>query len=87
MSFVVENESGLNIRSAVRLMQVASEFQSAIMLSAKSTSSSAKSLLSFLRLRPRGTELTVVAEGSCAIDALLAVSNMSWLSGLKPSLK
>jgi phosphocarrier protein HPr len=75
-SFTVTGRLGLHARAAAKVVQVASQFQSSLLLQRldRSTSADAKSILSVLMLAASyGTELRAIAEGTDekeAIDAL-----------------
>ena len=60
----VELASGLEARPAAMLVQVASQYESAIYLEAEAKRVNAKSIMGMMTLRLcQGEELTVVAEG------------------------
>lgn len=73
----VENESGIHPRPAACLVQKASSFRSKIMLKAKGKTVDGKSILMIMSMGlTKGTEVTIIAEGSDAreaVDALIAL--------------
>lgn len=75
VSFVVLDPSGLHGRPAARFVQVASRFESAVMLRTGERSANAKSMLALLSLavKPR-SEITITADGGDADEALAALA-------------
>jgi len=72
--FTVTNELGLHFRAAAMVVRVSSEFSSTITISNGQTSANAASVLDLMTLAASmGTDLTIVAEGTDADDAVSAL--------------
>ena len=79
---VVENALGLHARPVAELAGVAQAFQAEIVFSCNGAFANAKSGLSLLILgAARGTELTVIADGVDAAEAVFAIRQTGHLSG------
>jgi phosphocarrier protein HPr len=74
LSLTVIDPAGLHARPAAKVVQVASRFQSRIILRSGERSVDVKSLIALLGLTIRPlTEITLTAEGPDADDALAAL--------------
>lgn len=72
---VVEDPAGLHARDAARLVQLANRFSSRIAIRLGEREADAKSLIEILGLAVGpSTEITLVAEGADADDALAALT-------------
>ena len=76
-TFEIKNKMGIHARPAAKLVNVANAFKSKISLARDGQSVSSKSVLSILTLAcPRGSLVTVKAEGKDAEDAVAAVGKL-----------
>ena len=70
----VELASGLEARPAAMLVQVASQYESAIYLEAEAKRVNAKSIMGIMAFNPsKGMTVNIVAEGNDEEEALLAM--------------
>lgn len=68
---------GLHTRPAARIAQTAQQFQSSILLIGDTAEVDAKSLLDVLSLAPPpNAELTLIANGTDACEALVTLANL-----------
>lgn len=73
----IQNDLGLHLRAAGALVQVASRFKSEIRIRRGATEANAKSIMSVLSLAAgKGVELTLIAEGDDANDAIVALEKL-----------
>jgi phosphocarrier protein HPr len=73
----IQNDLGLHLRAAGALVQVACRFNAEIRLKRGNTEANAKSIMSVLSLAAgKGVELTVIAEGADAQDAVAQVAKL-----------
>lgn len=73
----VENRLGLHARPAMKIMQLAQQFQSEVVLEKDGVQASARNLLAILTLDcPQGSRLVVRAVGPDAAEATLALSRL-----------
>lgn len=73
----VENRLGLHARPAMKILQLAQQFQSQIFLEKDGVQASARNLLSILTLDcPQGSRLVLRAVGPDASEAALAFSRL-----------
>ena len=70
-TFVIKNKLGLHARAAAKIVNVASQYKARIFLERDGQEVNGKSLLGILTLAcPRGSRITVRAEGPDAREAL-----------------
>ena len=75
----IVNDLGLHLRAAGALVQLASRFDSDIVLRRGSTEANAKSIMSVLSLAAgKGVELELIAQGN---DAEVAIESLAQLIG------
>lgn len=73
----VENRLGLHARPAMKIMQLAQQFQSEVILEKDGVQASARDLLAILTLDcPQGSRLVLRAVGPDAAEAALALSRL-----------
>ncbi len=76
-TLVVQNQVGLHARPATFFIQKSNEFQSSIWVEKDERKVNAKSLLGVLSLGiTKGTEITIIADGSDEKDAINALGNL-----------
>ena len=72
--FTVRNKLGIHARTAAKIVQTTSQFQSRISIFKNSREADAKSMLDIMTLScPQGTRLEVRAEGEDAAEAMAAL--------------
>ncbi len=77
VEIVINNRLGLHARPATRFAKLASRFESAIWLKRGEEMVDGKSILEVLTLAcPKGSSLTVVAEGPDALEAVEALKEL-----------
>jgi len=75
--FLVSNELGLHARPAAKIAQLAQTFDAEIFIGTKYKKVKAKSILGILSLdAAEGTEVTVMADGRDAEEAILAFEEL-----------
>ena len=73
----VQNEFGLHARPAARIAQEAQKFSSVIRIGMQDREIDAKSILDILSLAaPRGTDLSLKAEGCDALEAVQRIAHL-----------
>lgn len=76
-TFTIRNELGLHARAAGRLVEAANRFKCRIHLERDGRRADGRSLLDILTLAcPRGSRITVRAEGEDAEEALIELGNL-----------
>lgn len=76
-AIVVQNQVGLHARPATFFIQKSNEFKSSIWVEKDERRVNAKSLLGVLSLGiTKGTEITIIADGSDEKDAIDALENL-----------
>ena len=76
-AIVVQNQVGLHARPATFFIQKSNEFKSSICVEKDERRVNAKSLLGVLSLGiTKGTEITIIADGSDEKDAIDALENL-----------
>jgi phosphocarrier protein len=71
------HKTGLHVRPAGRIMELAAKYQAAVQLLYEGRSANAKSILEMLSLAvPPGAELVLEAEGSDAQEAVNAIETL-----------
>ena len=76
-SFEIKNRLGIHARVAAKIVHAAVPFKSRITLEFKGQEVNAKSILGILTLAcPRGSHLSVVADGSDAQEAMEALGQL-----------
>jgi len=79
-TFIIENEDGLHMRPAAKLVQIAKTFESEITFFSNGLSANSNSIMSLLMLgAAKGAALTVTADGIDATAALCAIKQTSGL--------
>ena len=74
---LVQNKAGLHARPATFFIQKSNEFKSSIWVEKDERRVNAKSLLGVLSLGiTKGTEITIIADGSDEKDAIDALENL-----------
>ena len=75
--FVISNRAGLHLRPASMLAKTAGGFDSAIIVCCNGAEAEAKSALSVILLEASyGKEITVIAKGRDADNAMVAISEL-----------
>jgi phosphocarrier protein len=73
--FTIRNKLGLHARTAAKIVQTSTQFQSRIRIIKNGQEADAKSMLDILTLScPQGTRVEVSAEGNDAAEALAALA-------------
>jgi phosphocarrier protein HPr len=76
-TFMISNELGLHFRAAAIVVRTVSTFRSKVTISTPSTEADASSVLDLLTLAaPRGTAVTVTAEGPDAAEAVATLGRL-----------
>ena len=73
----IENKTGIHARPASVFVQKASSFKSKVQLKAKGKTVDAKSILMIMSMGlVKGTEITIVADGTDEADAVKALKDL-----------
>jgi phosphocarrier protein HPr len=76
-SFEIKNKLGLHARAAARMVNISTQYKSRIFLERDGMEVNGKSLLSILTLAcPRGSWITIRAEGTDAREAMESLENL-----------
>jgi phosphotransferase system HPr (HPr) family protein len=76
-TFTISNELGLHFRAAAMVVRTVGGFTSRVTISARGTVADASSVLDILTLNaPRGTQVTIEAEGPDAQEAVKTLGHL-----------
>lgn len=76
-TFKIKNKLGLHARPAAKLVGVSTQYESKIIFERNGDQADGKSLLSILTLAcPRGSRMTIIAEGNDASEAIEALGKI-----------
>jgi phosphocarrier protein HPr len=76
-TFKIRNKLGLHARAAVKFVNISVKYESHISLEREGMEANGKSLLSILTLAcPRGSRITISAEGKDASEALASLGKL-----------
>lgn len=76
-TFKIKNKLGLHARPAAKLVGVSNQYEAKIIFERNGDQADGKSLLSILTLAcPRGSRITIIAEGNDARDAIEALGKV-----------
>lgn len=76
-SIVISNKLGLHARAATKLAQLSQKFEAKVTLSLEGNNADASSIMGLMLLAGgKGKEVTIVAEGKDAKQALTSISQL-----------
>lgn len=76
-TFLIKNELGLHARAAAQFVKIASRFTAEVIVKKDSREVNGKSIMGILMLAaPKGSKITIRAEGSDGPDALSALEEL-----------